>query len=101
MKLALEAAESANRATRTFRANMSPELRTPLNAIIGYSEMLQEEAEDSGNADTSTTRKYGGTGLGLAISQRFCQMMGGSIGADASQGSAHWMSAPLSPYSCP
>jgi signal transduction histidine kinase len=29
-----------------FVANMSHELRTPLNAIIGYSEMLQEEAED-------------------------------------------------------
>ena len=29
-----------------FLANMCHELRTPLNAIIGYSEMLQEEAED-------------------------------------------------------
>src|SRR5688500_10377846 len=29
-----------------FLAHMSHELRTPLNAIIGYSEMLQEEAED-------------------------------------------------------
>ena len=29
---------------------MSHELRTPLNAIIGYSEMLQEEAEDAGRA---------------------------------------------------
>ena len=30
---------------------MSHELRTPLNAIIGYSEMLMEEAQDSGQAD--------------------------------------------------
>lgn len=42
------AAESANRAKSAFLANMSHELRTPLNAIIGYSEMLEEDAEDSG-----------------------------------------------------
>lgn len=41
-------AEEANRTKSTFLANMSHELRTPLNAIIGYSEMLQEEAEDLG-----------------------------------------------------
>jgi CheY-like chemotaxis protein/nitrogen-specific signal transduction histidine kinase len=40
------AAEDADRAKSQFLANMSHELRTPLNAIIGYSEMLQEEAED-------------------------------------------------------
>jgi len=34
-----------------FVANMSHELRTPLNAIIGYSEMLQEEAEDLGQEE--------------------------------------------------
>ena len=45
---AKEAAEAANRAKSHFLANMSHELRTPLNAIIGYSEMLQEEAEDRG-----------------------------------------------------
>jgi signal transduction histidine kinase/CheY-like chemotaxis protein len=43
---AREASESANRAKTSFLARMSHELRTPLNAIIGYSEMLQEEAED-------------------------------------------------------
>jgi PAS domain S-box-containing protein len=42
-------AEAANLAKSQFLANMSHELRTPLNAIIGYSEMLQEEAEDQGN----------------------------------------------------
>jgi signal transduction histidine kinase/CheY-like chemotaxis protein len=39
-------AEVASRHKSEFLANMSHELRTPLNAIIGYSEMLQEEAED-------------------------------------------------------
>ncbi|MEG4865134.1 MULTISPECIES: sensor histidine kinase [unclassified Microcoleus] len=45
---ALHKAEAASRAKSTFLANMSHELRTPLNAIIGYSEMLQEEALESG-----------------------------------------------------
>lgn len=48
---AREAAESASRAKSAFLANMSHELRTPLNAIIGYSEMLQEEAEDTGQEE--------------------------------------------------
>jgi signal transduction histidine kinase len=49
---AKEAAEAANRAKSVFLANMSHELRTPLNAIIGYSELLQEEAEDLGYTDS-------------------------------------------------
>jgi GAF domain-containing protein len=41
------ALEEASRHKSQFLANMSHELRTPLNAIIGYSEMLQEEAEET------------------------------------------------------
>jgi len=48
---AKEAAESANRSKSAFLANMSHELRTPLNAIIGYSEMLEEDAQDFGYDD--------------------------------------------------
>jgi PAS domain S-box-containing protein len=44
-------AEKANRLKSAFLANMSHELRTPLNAIIGYSEIMCEEAEDSGDED--------------------------------------------------
>jgi PAS domain S-box-containing protein len=45
LRIAKEAAEAASRAKSEFLANMSHELRTPLNAIIGYSEMLDEDAE--------------------------------------------------------
>ncbi len=44
------AAEQAAHAKSELLAQMSHELRTPLNAILGYSEMLREEAEDSGAA---------------------------------------------------
>ena len=52
LMLAKEGAEQANRTKSAFLANMSHELRTPLNAIIGYSEMLQEEALDSGQDES-------------------------------------------------
>jgi len=54
LQSALEANESAREASRAksiFLANMSHELRTPLNAILGYSEMLSEDAAESGHTD--------------------------------------------------
>lgn len=38
----------ANETKSKFLANMSHELRTPLNAIIGYTELINEDAEDDG-----------------------------------------------------
>lgn len=54
LEVAMQSAEAANRAKSTFLANMTHELRTPLNAIIGYSELLQEEAEDLGEEEFVT-----------------------------------------------
>ena len=47
---AKEKAEKASRDKSIFLAKMSHELRTPLNAVIGYSEILQEDADMADHA---------------------------------------------------
>jgi len=41
LRLAKEAAETANKAKSVFLANMSHELRTPLNAVLGFSQLMK------------------------------------------------------------
>lgn len=62
---ARELSEVANRTKSQFLANMSHELRTPLNAIIGYSEILQEDAADSGQELVPDLKKIEGAGRHL------------------------------------
>jgi len=42
LRIARDAAETANAAKSSFLANMSHEIRTPMNSIIGFSELAQD-----------------------------------------------------------
>ena len=51
LRVAKEAAETANRTKSLFLANMSHELRTPLHAVLGAAELLRQAEPTTDNGD--------------------------------------------------
>ncbi len=75
------------------RVTLKFEIRDSGPGISG--EWLSQLFQPFVQVDTSTTRKFGGTGLGLAICKQLTELMGGTIGANSSEGNGalFWFTA--------
>jgi CheY-like chemotaxis protein len=87
-------------AQRVVKANQEFILFAVKDSGIGMSEdQLARIFTAFGQADNSTTRRYGGTGLGLTITQHFAEMLGGelSVTSEPGKGSVFTLELPAQP----
>ena len=87
------------RVTASTTAGTALRLQVDDTGIGVAPEVASKIFEPFGQADSSTSRRYGGTGLGLAITRRLVELMGGRCGFESrpGAGSSFWVTLTLPP----